>query len=49
MNIGSLRPRLREKAAPDTRREDDFVDPAEQVRSSIDKSIGIGSPLLYPF
>jgi len=26
-----------------------YVDPAEQVRRRVDRSVDIGSPLLYPF
>ena len=48
MNLGLSRKHRTKKEMPAPGREG-YIDPAEQVRRRVDKSIDIGSPLLYPF
>jgi hypothetical protein len=48
VNLG-IGKKSRKKAEEAPLTGDEFIDPAEQVRRRLDKSIDIGSPLLYPF
>ena len=47
MNLGLNR--KSRKKHDDAQPTGEYIDPAEQVRRSINKSVDIGSPLLYPF
>ena len=48
MNLGlNRKSRMKKDEAPPD--AEGYIDPAEQVRRRIDKSVDIGSPLLYPF
>ena len=50
MNLGLSRKSKNKAAKSDAPIDHEgYVDPAEQVRRRVDKSVSIGSPLLYPF